>query len=306
MTYRYIAVLAGYLALLAGCNPPQAGEQQGVASRRSASNPEKLGSAETNWMADYVKLRVYAANARYNNDLKYSARIVGGVPAAPNDNPFQVALLNKSMSGNYDSQFCGGALIAPNIVVTAAHCSDFVTASQVQVLTGARALDTTGTKRNVVNISIHPSWNGSTMDYDVAVWKLDTPATGPFAKLASAENDLVAGLDGREFLITGWGTQSEGGSKPIPLYKTEVPLADRSDCNDANSYNGSITGRMICAGRLGGGKDTCQGDSGGPMTLENTLYGITSWGRGCARPNFYGVYTRISNSEVAAFIAANR
>ena len=84
-----------------------------------------------------------------------------------------------------------------------------------------------------------------------------------------------------------------------------MPLVDAANCNDANSYNGQITDRMICAGLDAGGQDSCQGNSGGPLTrgLNNAvLTGIVSWGFGCARPNLYGVYTRVSEPAIREFI----
>ena len=237
-------------------------------------------------MAKYVELRVYAANMRFGN-VGPNEEIVGGEDAGPNDNAFQVGLLDKSQTDNFYAQYCGGTLIAPNVVVTAAHCSDFITKDQVQVLTGARRLDGGGTRRNVTSVVIHPKWNGTTLDYDVAVWRLGT---------ADGTTNMLA---------TGWGALTEGGSFPIKLQKVSLPLAGRADCNDANSYNGQISDRMMCAGKAGGGIDTCQGDSGGPLARGGALIGITSWGRGCARRNFYGVYTRLSNTEIRSFIEAN-
>lgn len=63
----------------------------------------------------------------------------------------------------------------------------------------------------------------------------------------------------------------------------------------ANAYLGvnPVTERMICAGNLEGGQDACQGDSGGPLVINGTLIGVTSWGKGCARPGFPGVFTRV-------------
>jgi trypsin len=261
--------------------------------------------AKKNWMREYVRLRVAERTLAAMPDLTeaeldqiVSPTIVGGSVAGAADNPFQVALLTKSIANNFNAQFCGGTLYKANYVITAAHCSDFVTAGQVQVLTGTRNLDGTGVRRNVLSISIHPSWNPNTFNNDVAVWRLSTSATGiPLASLATADPAV-----GTSLLATGWGALSEGGSFPIDLRKVSLPLVSRTNCNDANSYNGQITARMLCAGRDSGGIDTCQGDSGGPLARGSVLTGIVSWGNGCARPNFFGVYTRISNTSIRNFI----
>ena len=259
-------------------------------------------------MREYVRLRVAERNLQAmpadltseELDQIVSPMIVGGTVAGAADNPFQVALLTKSVADNFQAQFCGGTLYKSNYVITAAHCSDFTTASQVQVLTGTRNLDGTGVRRNVTRIVIHPSWNPNTFNNDVAVWQLSTSATGiPLASLATADPAV-----GTSLLATGWGALSEGGSFPINLRKVSLPLVSRTNCNDANSYNGQITTAMLCAGRDSGGIDTCQGDSGGPLARGSVLTGIVSWGNGCARPNFFGVYTRISNTSIRNFITS--
>ncbi|MFN9068718.1 MAG: trypsin-like serine protease, partial [Bdellovibrionales bacterium] len=76
-----------------------------------------------------------------------------------------------------------------------------------------------------------------------------------------------------------------------------LPLVTQDECNRA--YSNKITSDMICAGKAQGGIDTCQGDSGGPLFIRGSqgaplLVGVTSWGEGCARPNKYGVYARVS------------
>ncbi|MDJ0675301.1 MAG: serine protease [Calothrix sp. MO_167.B42] len=265
-----------------------------------------------NWMSDYVELRTYSRTLRAlkREDLKRNIpdfilrptdRIVGGFVAGTQDNPFQVGLLTKSIADNFQAQFCGGTLIKPNIVVTAAHCSDFITADQVQVLTGTRRLDGSGNRYDVSRIAIHPDWNDSTFDNDVAVWELSSNATGiPLAELATSDGSV-----GDNLFASGWGTLTEGGSRPIDLHAVGVPLVERSNCNDDNSYNGNITENMICAGFDIGGKDSCQGDSGGPLTKGNVLTGITSWGNGCARANLFGVYARVSRDGIRNFIENN-
>jgi trypsin len=282
-----------------------------VASPVSAQDPDR------NWMREYVQLRVLARNQQAVGNAPAGRaagataelrrpRIIGGTPAGATDNPYQVALLTKSDSNNATAQFCGGTLMRPNLVVTAAHCSDFVQPSQVQVLTGTQKLDGTGVRRDVSRIVIHPDWSANTFNNDVAVWQLSTaaPASGP----APGRGPTLAKRDGRAgdtLLVTGWGLTSENGSPSVDLRRLEVPLVDRTDCNDANSYNGKITDRMLCAGVAGGGRDSCQGDSGGPLTGgadRSVLTGIVSWGTGCARPNLFGIYTRVSNPAVRNFI----
>jgi secreted trypsin-like serine protease len=267
--------------------------------------------SETNWARDVVTARVFARNLQALSHATGSGtmpnvrdllepRIVGGAPATQFQNPFQVALLTKSIANNAAAQFCGGTLLAPRHVVTAAHCSDFVAANQVQVLTGTRRLDGTGARVDITAIAIHPNWNAMTFNNDVAVWTLAADQTQLLAELANQDGPV-----GGQTLVTGWGTTSEGGTSPIALEAVQVPLVDAANCNDANSYNGDITDRMICAGLDGGGQDSCQGDSGGPLTrgLNNAvLTGIVSWGIGCARPNLYGVYTRVSAPAIRQFI----
>ena len=266
-------------------------------------------SSKGNWMSEYVELRRNARTLRAMPEAARSGslsqqRIVGGTPATAADNPFQVGLLRKTEKNNFKAQFCGGTLIGASVVVTAAHCSDFVASADVQVLTGARKLDGSGTRHNVTSIAIHESWNPDTFDNDVAVWKLATPVKGgTHATLATTE-----GVAGVQLLATGWGLLAQGGKQPIDLMKVQVPIVDTANCNDANSYNGAITAQMVCAGMDVGGKDTCQGDSGGPLTggaANAVLNGITSWGQGCAQANFFGIYTKVANPTIRQFIEKN-
>jgi len=278
----------------------------------TASIGETVSAAEPhnwNWMSEYVDLRKQAMLERavgVENAAAIrggpTARIVGGTTAKPDANPFQVGLLTKNERDNFYAQYCGGTLYKPNVVVTAAHCSDFVKKWQVQVLTGTRRLDGSGTRRDVSRIIIHPKWNPDTFDSDVAVWILTSRAKGiESAKLARPPTELKSG----QTLATGWGYTESTPAFPVSLHQVIVPLQPRSDCNDADSYRGAVTINMICAGLDAGGKDTCQGDSGGPLTARrgnqggvgayDILTGITSWGIGCADREKFGVYTRVAN-----------
>jgi hypothetical protein len=315
---RYFCLLALVAATAATPGLASAQKIKGFSDGRAVSQPRpavRSGAQSDatkddgkNWMRDYVQLRLREQSLRSlpktlspsEIDAVLAPKIVGGSDASASDNPFQVALLFRNNSNNFSAQFCGGTLVSANFVVTAAHCSDFVTAGDVQVLTGARRLDGTGVRRNVVRITIHPNWTAKTFDNDVAVWQLATATSGiPFATLATEDGPVGANL-----LATGWGA-SLSVSRFVNLQRVTLPLVDRVNCNDGNSYNGQITANMLCAGRDSGGIDSCQGDSGGPLTRgsgNSILTGITSWGTGCALPNLFGVYTRVSSPTIRNFI----
>lgn len=261
-----------------------------------------------NWLRDQVVLRQMQMTLKHAGrpmtaaeaDRLLNARIIGGTVAGAGDNPFQVALLSRSVANNFDAQFCGGSLVKANVVVTAAHCVHGASASQIDVLAGTRSLSSGGTRHAVSSISIHPSYNNTTLDYDVAVLTLSTSASGLPLATVIGTTDVA---DGTNLLVTGWGnTSTSGTSYPTELRKAITPRISTTVCNGSKVYRGAITDRMFCAGYLAGGIDSCQGDSGGPIAQGNTLVGVVSWGRGCAGKNKPGVYTRLASSSVNNFV----
>lgn len=104
-------------------------------------------------------------------------------------------------------------------------------------------------------------------------------------------------------IVTGWGATSENGQISVNLQEVTVPIMSNVDCKKTGYGQSRITDNMMCAGFPEGKKDSCQGDSGGPMhvidsemKLESVhqIAGIVSWGEGCAKPNYPGVYTRVN------------
>merc|ERR1712158_314990 len=128
----------------------------------------------------------------------------------------------------------------------------------------------------------------------------DTP-TNSVAKPVSLPSSAISVPEGASFVVSGWGTTSEGGSLPSTLRQVTVPYVNDDACSDAYGSGNIVGDVMICAGE--GGKDSCQGDSGGPMTYMGTHVGIVSWGYGCARPAYPGVYAQ--TDAFLDFISSN-
>ena len=235
--------------------------------------------------------------------------IVGGREADPGEWPWQVALIN-SGGDLYWDQFCGGSLIDPGWVVTAAHCVENRLPDTLQVVAGIHNLvepDEGYVLRNVSQIIINPAYTmAARYDSDIALLKLAEPVVFrpagsglPIAglRLVPAGSGPLTGIMST---ITGWGNMDPIGTNyPATLQEVEVPIISNADC--ATTYGDSLTANMLCAGLPEGGKDSCQGDSGGPLMVYNNaarrweLAGIVSWGSGCAQPGAPGVYTRVSN-----------
>ena len=221
--------------------------------------------------------------------------IVGGEESVPGSRPWMVSLQR-------GSHFCGGTLIKNDWVLTAAHCVDGSSTSGLRAVVGRHDLNTSsGQSLAVAQIIVHPNYNDNTSDNDIALLKLSSPTTLNPTLMQLPDEALMneAAAPGDMVLTAGWGTTSEGGSLASRLREVSVPVVSNTTCNAPSSYNGSITANMICAGFAAGGKDSCQGDSGGPLmfTYAGTDYqaGVVSFGDGCARPNKYGVYSRVVN-----------
>ncbi|KAF2886573.1 hypothetical protein ILUMI_19600, partial [Ignelater luminosus] len=145
----------------------------------------------------------------------------------------------------------------------------------------------------VSGIEIHPDYNSSSINNDIAVLTLtfnltEGPTIGPIS-LPNVNEEVSTGTP---VVVSGWGTLTEGGYTSTQLQAVTVYIVDWNECNTV--YEGSLTDRMICAGVPEGGKDSCQGDSGGPLVASGKLVGIVSWGNGCARSGYPGVYTDVA------------
>ncbi|KAL9973095.1 hypothetical protein ACROYT_G019507 [Oculina patagonica] len=225
-------------------------------------------------------------------------RIVGGTQARPGSWPWQVTIDYKGHPANH---WCGGSIVSPQWIVSAAHCfKDTKDTKQYTLVAGDHNLNANdGYEQNIpiAKIISHPLYRSPLHDYDLALVKLQSPLT---------YNDRVRPVclpqinfpTNTNCYVTGWGATSQSGGYPQILRQAQVPLISRNTCQAGYpGYN--ITPRMLCAGYAAGGIDACQGDSGGPLVCPSGnkwyLSGAVSWGVGCAQKGKYGVYADIMN-----------
>ncbi len=225
------------------------------------------------------------------------ARIVGGEEAKPYSRPYQVSV--QSSSG---SHFCGGSIIADNLVLTAAHCMEGVdgNAPNMQVRVGAHSLtDGSGQIIKVATTYTHQEYPN--LSKDVALLKLAEKITNKNAKaIVLADDDFFKNnvKAGTNMVVSGWGTLTSNGQMPDKLMEVSVPYVTNNVCNAIDAYNGQVQATEMCGGLKEGGKDSCQGDSGGPLVVKKgndfVQVGVVSWGEGCAVANKYGVYANVA------------
>ncbi len=245
-----------------------------------------------------------------------SPQIVGGNATDNSKYPWQAQLRIETDEGTF---FCGGTLIHPFIVMTAAHCvrdefGNFKEIFSVEVWLGRTLLSSGGELIYAYDVWANTGYNPS-LNYpqrfrnDVGFITLETVSLRPRLQLAGP-TERALWTPGRAAAITGWGdTYYKGPLSPV-LKEAGVPIVDDSTCGrpeiDTSAFD-ALT--MLCAGDLAGGTGTCQGDSGGPLLspIDGGGYrvtGIVSWGFECARPNKPSVFARVgSSTSLQAFVA---
>ncbi|NXU58116.1 ACRO protein, partial [Turnix velox] len=232
-------------------------------------------------------------------------RVVGGTNAQPGAWPWIVSIQNPWMG--HPGHVCGGSLITPQWVLTAAHC--FVDTRYInmwRVVAGATQLTQLGPEaqvRHIRRLILHDGYDNATMLNDIALLELDQPVQcSYYIQMACVPDASLRVSQLKTCFVSGWGAMYEGeqpqkGPSADMLQEARVPLININICNSTGWYHGAVHSHNLCAGYPQGTIDTCQGDSGGPLSCKDSrgeyfwLAGLTSWGTGCARARQPGIYT---------------
>lgn len=252
--------------------------------------------------------RMLSPKNRTHLKLPGRYRIIGGsVVSKPDERyPYMVSILN-SRKIDYGRlrvwHVCGGSLIAPNIILGAAHCAGNV-ADYVQL---GRSHD--GVYRNeietfrIIEQIYHPEWDRRLFYQDIVLFKIDGESRRNPIKLSDDNSDDILNQFGKRSMILGWGKTTLYGDPSPHLREAEVSYISHKECTGKKYSYGSVIkeNAMMCF--AADGKDACQGDSGGPLIQvdkdhsDDPSYdvqiGVISWGVDCAHKRYPGVYAKL-------------
>jgi len=241
-----------------------------------------------------------------------TGRIVGGENAVRGQVPWQALIHEYKLFGLVSYAICGGVVIDPQWVLTAAHCTNkWRLITSYKVLMGdirrsylSALISSSRVTRSVDSTFMHPDFDATNLHNDIALIKLDEPVeyTRDLQPICLPTDD--ESFIGMDAMASGWGqVKYMNFDLPQVLQMVKVPIMDNGECERMYAragYYQKLLPSQFCAGLQQGQKDACEGDSGGPLAVQKddgrfVIAGIISNGINCAAPNLPGVYTNVSS-----------
>lgn len=189
---------------------------------------------------------------------------------------------------------CGGVIISPYYILTAAYCVFSINPADISIRVGSNYADREGNVFKPQSIIVHNSFNASTKNFNFALLKLVNPLKETLSvaqvKIRNPADHLQVGA---KCLISGYGRTDISASGMIASLKSAtVNIVDQDNCAK-RLFPLTVTNTMICA--AGDDEDACAGDAGGPLICAARLVGIISWGRGCLQGDMTGVFADVNS-----------